>query len=62
MNKTTKHYRQTSFSRGQHSVSFHDGTQFHKDGSPFFDIRIFKNRKDANAFVKRLVKEGYLEN
>lgn len=35
-------------------VSFSDGTQKHKDGSEFFDIACFKNRKKMNEFVKDL--------
>ena len=40
-------------------VNFHNGIKTHKDGSPFFDIEIFKNKQKMNAFVKTLVKEGY---
>lgn len=40
-------------------VSFHDGSNFHKDGSPFFDIRIFKSIKKLNEFVRELKQQGY---
>lgn len=44
------------------SVKFHDGKKTHKDGSPFFDLRIFKNMKALNAFVKDLKSDGYVVN
>jgi len=45
----------------RHSVSYHDGTSTHKDGSPFFDLRIFKRRKDKEAFARDLKTQGYTE-
>lgn len=45
----------------KHSVSFHDGVKTHKDGSQFFDMRIFKNKKAKEAFVKELIADGYKE-
>lgn len=40
-------------------LNFHDGVKTHKDGSPFFDIATFKNKKLLNNRVKELHKEGY---
>ena len=40
-------------------VSFHDGIKVHKDNSPFYDIRCFKNKKKLNLFTKSLEKDGY---
>jgi hypothetical protein len=42
-------------------VSFHDGKKFHNDGSPFYDVRTFKNKTEMNDFVKSLDKKGYLK-
>lgn len=42
-------------------VSFHNGVSKHKDGSNFYDIRIFRNKVKMNAFIKELVKDGYKE-
>lgn len=47
--------------KSRHSVSFHGGEKFHKDGSPFFDLRIFKSEKDKAAFIRRLEAAGYIE-
>lgn len=42
-------------------VNHHDGTKTHPCGSPFFDIAIFKNKKDFNSFQKSLLRNGYVE-
>jgi hypothetical protein len=41
-------------------VSFHDGEKKHKDGSEFWDIEIFKNKKKLYAFMDDLRKNGYM--
>lgn len=56
-----KIYRFTTLRRGQHTVSFHDGVKIHKDGSPFFDMAVFRNAKKADDFIKELKAEGYCE-
>jgi hypothetical protein len=40
-------------------INFHDGVQKHKDGSEFYDIRLFSNKRKKNQFVKDLLKQGY---
>ena len=42
-------------------VNYHDGIKKHNDGSDFFDIEIFKNKKKLNAFIVGLVNNGYIE-
>ena len=42
-------------------LNFHAGVKTHKDGSPFFDIEIFKNQKKLNTKIKELRREGYIE-
>lgn len=44
----------------KYSVHFHDGSKTHTDGSPFYDLRLFRNKKIKQAFVKQLVREGYV--
>jgi len=41
-------------------VNFHDGVNTHKDGSEFYDIKIFTNKKELKKFEKELLKEGYI--
>ena len=42
----------------KHSISFNKGIKKYKDGSDFFDIATFKNKKDLLKFEKELKKEG----
>lgn len=45
--------------RVKYVVNFHDGVKKYKDGSNFYDIRLFSNKKKMNAFVSELLKDGY---
>jgi hypothetical protein len=45
--------------RAKYTVSKSNGT--HKDGSPFFDIAIFRNKQKRNQYIKDLIKQGYTE-
>lgn len=47
--------------KSKYVVNYHDGVKTHQDGSPFFDIAIFTNKKDLNAYVKSLVEQGYTQ-
>ena len=51
--------RQDGIGKAKYTISYHDGKKKHKDGSDFFDIKIFKNKKDLSDFVGTLVKQGY---
>ena len=42
-------------------VNFHDGVKKYKDGSDFYDIKIFKNKIKLEKFRKSLLKRGYTE-
>jgi len=35
----------------KYTVNFHNGVDTHKDGSPFFNIRTFKNKKKMKNFI-----------
>jgi len=56
-----KFYEMFNVGRARYVVNFHDGTKTHSDGSPFYDIRIFGNKKDKARFVKSLLAKGYTE-
>jgi hypothetical protein len=58
---TKKFYIQTNIGKAKYLVSYHDGIKKHNDGSEFFDIAIFKNKKLLNIFVASLVSDGYTE-
>lgn len=59
--EAAKVYRWLTMGRARHTVSFHDGEKSHSDGSPFFDLKIFSNAREAQKFVKSLQGEGYTE-
>ena len=42
-------------------LSYHDGITAHKDGSPFFGVRCFNNKKKLHSYIKILKSEGYSE-
>jgi len=52
---------QYGIGKAKYVVNFHDGVKKHGDGSDFFDIAIFKNKKKLNAFIKSLASDGYKE-
>lgn len=53
--------RQDNIGKAKYTVSKHDGIQVHNDGSPFYDIAIFKNKKKLEKYIRDLEKEGYVE-
>jgi hypothetical protein len=53
-------YRQDGIGKAKYTISFHDGKKKHKDGSAFFDIKIFNNKKARRLFVKNLESKGYV--
>lgn len=54
-------YQQDNIGKAKFTINFHDGKQTHKDGSDFFGIKIFKNKKDVEEFKKDLMANGYKE-
>jgi hypothetical protein len=54
-------YRLDNVGKAKYTINFHDGIQIHKDGSPFFGIAIFKNKKKLKGFTDKLITEGYQE-
>ena len=45
--------------KSKYVVNYHDGKKKHNDGSDFFDMSIFKNKKDLAKKVNDLHKSGY---
>jgi hypothetical protein len=41
-------------------VNTYDGVQTHKDGSPFWGISCFSNKKKRDLYIKDLEKQGYI--
>lgn len=61
VNEGKKRFNQTSnVGKSKYTVSYHDGSKKNKDGSDFFDMKIFKNKKELDAFKKDLLGKGYV--
>jgi len=54
-------YTQSNIGTAKYVVSYYSGEKRHRDGSPFFDIAIFRNKKKMVDFTKRLIQDGYKE-
>lgn len=52
-------YQMNNIGKAKYTVNFHDGIKTHNDGSAFFDIRIFSNKRKLNLFIKELILSGY---
>jgi hypothetical protein len=50
---------QYGIGKAKYLVNFHDGIKKHDDGSDFFDVKIFSNKKTFSLFVSELVKNDY---
>lgn len=51
----------TNIGRVKYVVNYHDGIKKHNDGSDFFDMATFKNKKKFNEFIQSLYNDGYTE-
>lgn len=54
-------YVQNNIGMAKYLVSYHDGKQKHSDGSDFFGIKIFKNKKKLAQCIADLESNGYVE-
>jgi len=59
MVKRKTFYRLDNIGKAKYTVNYHDGVKKHRDGSPFFDIAIFRNKKRMQDFINKLISEGY---
>jgi hypothetical protein len=53
------YYEVQNVGSAKYVVNYHDGAKTHRDGSPFYDVRIFTNKRVKAEFVKALVADGY---
>jgi len=56
-----QYYTQENIGKAKYVVNFHDGFCEHPDGSPFYEIRLFSNKKERNKFISKLKRFGYVE-
>jgi hypothetical protein len=55
------YYTRDNVGKCKYTVNWHDGRETHDDGSPFFNIKIFKNKKAVAKFIAGLKSKGYVE-
>ena len=46
--------------KAKYVINFHNGVDTHKDGSPFFGIQTFSNKKKFEKAEKALLADGYI--
>ena len=51
----------TNIGKAKYVVNHHDGNKRHQDGSPFFDVAIFSNKRKMDQFIKKLRQDGHAE-
>lgn len=56
-----RYHTMMNVGKAKYVVNFHDGVSTHKDGSDFYDIALFSNKKSFNDFLQSLVRQGYRE-
>ena len=54
-----EYYIQNGIGKAKYIINFYDGKSTHKDGSKFFAIKIFTNKKELIKYEKELIKDGY---
>ena len=48
--------------KSKYVVNYNNGQDKHPDGSPFYHIQIFKNKKLLNKFINELKQNKYIQN
>ena len=61
MEQTKVFYIQQNIGKAKYVVNYYDGTKKHGDGSPFFDVAIFSNKRNLNGFIAKLISLGHKE-
>ena len=52
-------YLQYNIGKVKYAINYHNGVSTYKDGSPFYGIMIFSNKKKFETAQKELVNQGY---
>lgn len=56
-----RYYEMMNVGMAKYVVNFHDGVKTHSDGSPFYDIATFSNKRAKDRFIRSLRADGYIE-
>ena len=55
-----RYYEMANVGTVKYLVNTHDGVDTHKDGSPFYGVATFSNKRKKDAFIRALVRDGYV--
>lgn len=55
------YYTMDNLGSSKYSISYYDGKSTHKDGSPFYGLMLFNNKKKYEDAMNDLQKKGYIE-
>lgn len=55
------YYEMYNVGKAKYVVNYHDGQSTHGDGSPFWYIAIFQNKRHKQVFIRQLIARGYQE-
>jgi hypothetical protein len=58
---TRNFYERFGIGATKYSVHTHDGVSTHQDGSPFYGMALFRNRRKKDQYVRELKRQGYVE-
>jgi hypothetical protein len=47
--------------RAKYVINYHDGEKTHADGSRFYDMAIYGNKRKQQAKIRELRAAGYIE-
>ena len=56
-----QYYLMYNVGRAKYVLKTQDGVKTHQDGSRFWDIDIFKNKRKLNKVISELKKQGYTQ-
>lgn len=54
-------YYSQNIGKCRHIINFNDGVKTHSDGSPFYDVKVFGNKRELHKFMRCLIADGYIE-
>ena len=58
---TKTYYTQNNIGKVKYTISYHDGLLNYNDGSPFYGIYCFSNKREYRKRLKELIADGYVE-
>ncbi len=61
-NNITEYNESQNIGKAKYIVSYHRQGNYHKDGSKFFDLAIFKNKRNKDNFIKTLKIDKHCNN